>query len=309
MNLWHRDSPKWAVLLCGAALVLLASSVIAVDSTRVWTSFGATEDVDSIIRLRYNNGTLYATDTFVNRQAIPDTIYSVAGRLRQVRWMFKYTSSDSAWAEYIITHDRTGDQAAGASWTHWLVLTDSSNSVDSTLEGVKVSVYNSGGSFVGWDLTDGSGVAQFSLDSGAYTFKIYDPGYSADTLVDTTASEGDTTYMEGYDTHTDNTARLWGTVIDMNGDSLYGAVIMAVRNGECKTATANDQVVAPLQLLAETDVNGYFYLDVIKSTEFDNSDCSKYSITASYGGETIFTTRALSISSDFNIADSISARP
>lgn len=176
-------------------------------------------------------------------------------------------------------------------YTHVVKVRDTSSATDSTLATVLVSAFNSSGSMVGQAKTNSAGLITFALDSGAYSFRLFAPGYTAPIKYDTVTTDGDTTNLDGYDNNTPSVAPLYGYLYDISGQPIYGAVIQAVRMG---TAQATDTsgastITYPNMPIysAPTDTTGYFAMNLVRTSQYDDTTQGFYDVTAYYANTEI----------------------
>ena len=167
-----------------------------------------------------------------------------------------------------------GPTATGSGiYTHYIKVIDTSDNTtpDSVLAYILLSVDNASGSNVGSGKSDALGYETFSLDSGSYTFKFFHPEYQADEVTDTVTASGDTTVIRAYDTHTTNTCRVWGYIINPSGDSLNLAYVRfevpTVNRASDSAIILSGQIVE-----ARTNTNGYFSKDLIVSSLLNDQE-------------------------------------
>ena len=189
---------------------------------------------------------------------------------------------------------------------------------DAGIGKVRVTVNNAGGVAVAMLETSASGYDTATLVVGdAYTYTAYGPpGYVWTSGTIASMSAGTDTiigynYLPGASpASTPGLNRIYGWITNANGDSLYGADVIAYRD-ECATAvdSGSNVIISSENVPVTTNTSGYFYIDLVDSDEYNKEKCGWYTIKATYSGVDVFETRRLWITGPFNIADSIGARP
>jgi len=185
-------------------------------------------------------------------------------------------------------------------------------------EGAIITVRNAATAVVAILRTNGAGMDTATLNIGdAYTFTAYGPaGYvwHGEAIA---SMAGGTDTMLGYNylpgaspPSTPGTSTIYGWLTTAVGDSLYGAIVTAYREG-CETAvdSGSNVIISGEVVHASTNTSGYWSLNLVNSDEYDKAECGYYTLEAFYDGKTVFKTKRLWITGGFNVADSISARP
>jgi hypothetical protein len=132
--------------------------------------------------------------------------------------------------DYVNTHPDVFGCVSGATppaYTVLITVQDTSSVGDPVLQGVTVTVVNSGGVAIQTPVTNSSGVAQATLNAGTYTLKIFRPGYVFDSTVITVSGDMSTTFV-GRNTVGQYKCRVWGMVKGLGGAAQYVAVRVAL---------------------------------------------------------------------------------
>lgn len=150
-----------------------------------------------------------------------------------------------------------GPTANGSgAYTITITVQDSSATPDSTLEGIKVTVCNAGGTSVAFPVSNGAGVAVCYLDGGTYTLKSYNVGYSFDSAV-IVVSGNDGVTFKGRSSLRTNKAYVWGYLKNIDGTPVQlGSLYMTMP--ENAKNSCDSSIIIQRTVSCRTDATGYF---------------------------------------------------
>ncbi|MFH2036802.1 MAG: hypothetical protein ABIJ45_10400 [Candidatus Zixiibacteriota bacterium] len=170
------------------------------------------------------------------------------------------------------------------------------SSVDMAVPGVRIAVRNlAQTSLSGCGATDNNGTVIFNLDADSFLVNAVSSGYifeSFDSLI-VDGAEFDTIF--GYQFNpgapeNPNLCRVFGYLFDINGQPENYATIKASLPGGAVLNGSN--IISPFSVSAVTNSNGYFYLDLIPSTDL-NPATTRYEITITRTDGTILRERII----------------
>lgn len=212
--------------------------------------------------------------------------------------------ADSVWDESKANHNLSGSfgdyldtpiSAVGpgnGAYSISLTIFDSANS--QVVPNVKLSVYSLAmNALLAVGTSNSNGSLAFNLDSGSYITSATAPGYifpAYDTLL-VSGVAADTLSGYRFDPGTPpsgDQCRVYGFIYGVDGRAIEGIRVSAqLIGGVVRRGTT---IVSPYKYSAETDSTGYFYLDVIPSSDLNPSG-TKYLITATYPAGTVLKKR------------------
>jgi len=179
-------------------------------------------------------------------------------------------------------------------YTYQIVAFDSS--INQVVPGAGISIRNlDQTALIAVGFTDVSGTAAFNLDNENYLVVTSSPGYifeSFDTII--VAGGGvDTALGYRFDPgapEDPSLCRVYGYLYDINGNPENNAIVSGWL--PLGVSCLGQIIVSPFQVEAVSDENGYFYLDLIPSSDLTPAD-SKYEITITLSDGTVLRERIL----------------
>lgn len=243
-----------------------------------------------------------------------DTTFSVADRIQYTLTFYvKYQITDSAaswvWERYIY------DPAGSGPYRVILRMVDTSGT-DAAVSGVHFTAYDATNGDVATGLSSAAGLDTVNLEAGTHTIISAKTGYYFPSK-SITVSANVTDTVEGYDISVGiplaaSVCRVYGYLSDYSGNILMGAKVVAkTANVTSIVDTASTRrIIAPIERVAKADTSGYWFVDLQKTTTFDDTTKGFYDITGTYMGTTIFFINHLYVpdQSSLNLADSLAGR-
>jgi hypothetical protein len=165
---------------------------------------------------------------------------------------------------------------------------------EAPVPGVAVSVRNADQSvLLATGTSDHDGTVAFNLDAAAYVVIAAAPGYQFEPFDTIVVSGPGTDTVFGAQFHVADPAspalcRVYGFICDVSGQPEEGALVRAgLPSG---VARSGFRLVSPRDVVALSDVEGYFYLDLIPSDSLTPSG-STYEISIARSDGTVFRRR------------------
>ncbi len=176
---------------------------------------------------------------------------------------------------------------------------------DDTLSGVSITATTNTGSLLFVQSTNSEGWADFSLDSGE-TRWIMSKGQSyifSDTIDTITAA--DTANRLGRNVviaapSDPDLARVYGFIRSIDNKKLEGVEVVATRPSGNVSDTADGIFYADIAATTGSDT-GYFFLDLPRTNQYDDTTLGTYTITGNYGGEQVFLIPNVTVPSSGNL--------
>jgi hypothetical protein len=177
--------------------------------------------------------------------------------------------------------------------------------IDDTLSGVSITVTTATGSLILTDLTESPGFADFSLDSGETRWAATKgAAYIFPDTIDTIIA-ADTGNILGYNVviaspSDPDLARVYGFIRSIDNRKLEGVEVVATRPSGNVSDTADGIFYADIAAITGSDT-GYFFLDLPRTNQYDDTTLGTYTITGNYGGEQIFKIPNVTVPSSGNL--------
>lgn len=255
--------------------------------------------VNSVI-IDISSNLIYA-DSIANRVLEDSSHYQGEGGSDDsasiARWVWN-TPQDNhtlsgTFGKYLDT-EISGVSSGSGLYSYDIVVIDSTN--EQIIPGVNITVRNiNQTALIAVGTTDNQGSIGFNLDADSFLVISFSPGYifdSFDTLI--VSGPGVDTIL-GYrfdpgDPPNPDLCRLYGHLYDVSGNPEVGATITAwLPSG---VSRADDAIVSPFRVETNSDSTGYFYIDLIPSTDL-SPDTAAYEITVTRSDGTILRERVL----------------
>lgn len=176
---------------------------------------------------------------------------------------------------------------------------------DDTLAGVSITARTNTGSLILSKLTTSEGWADFSLDSGETRWTATKgSAYSFNQKIDTITA-ADTGDVTGYNTviaspSDPDLARVYGFIRSSDNIKLEGVTVVATRPSGNVSDTADGIFYADVAATTGSDT-GYFYLDLVRTNQYDDTTLGTYTITGNYGGQQVFLIPDVTVPSSGNL--------
>ncbi len=193
-----------------------------------------------------------------------------------------------------ISNEISGLSGGGGGYSYQLVVVDSG--VSQVIPGVSLTIRNLDQSaLIAIGTSNTLGVASFNLNAASYVAIASSPGYifeNFDTL-DIAGASVDSVYGYQFDPGTPadpDLCRVYGYLYDIEGNPEDEATVAgSLPSGVSRFGST---IVSPFRKETDTDVSGYFYIDLIPSVNLTPAD-SKYEITITLSDGTVLRERLL----------------
>lgn len=189
---------------------------------------------------------------------------------------------------------------------------------DTARQDVKLTVKNDAGADVGVLWTDGTGKATFFLDDGSYTVIGRATGYIWNSLSYTVSANADSVPVLGYNQiignpSAANLSRIYGWVRDITDQPIAGASVVITRNSTAPVVDSSGTgsvVISPQAIVVYTDTAGYWFADVRRTANYDDTTRGFYDIEGTWDTKTLFKINKLYIpsSGNVNLGDTLANR-
>lgn len=189
---------------------------------------------------------------------------------------------------------------------------------DTVRQDVKLTVYNASGAEVvnGW--TNSSGNKTLYLDAGTYTIVGRATGYIWNSLSYTVSANADSVPVLGYNQvignpSSANLSRVYGWVKDITDQAIAGASVTITRNSTAPVVDSSGTgsvVISPQAIVVYTDTAGYWFADLRRTANYDDTTRGFYDIEGTWDTKTLFKINKLYIpgSGNVNLGDTLANR-
>lgn len=176
---------------------------------------------------------------------------------------------------------------------------------DDTLANVSITARTNTGSLIISQLTNSEGWADFTIDSGEVMWTATKgSAYSFNQLIDTIIA-ADTGDITGYNVvipspSDPNFATVYGNIRDNQGVKLEGVTVVCTRPSGNVSDTANGIFYADIAAIKGSDT-GYFFFELPRTNQYDDTTLGIYTFTGNYGGEQVFLIPNVTVPSSGNL--------
>lgn len=326
---------KWLIAVVVSITALFYGTIFSTTSwgASVTKHIGLTSHsarLDSIVIVLDSAGTI--VDSGLVTSGITDTALTLDDAADWVVYVFAYWDGDgNTYTDAIIPFKLTAGVASvsidydsialavlgGGSDTLVFYAIDTSGT-DTARQDVKLTVYNSAGAEVvnGW--TNAGGNKTFYLDDGAYTVVGRATGYIWNSLACTVSVNDDSVAVLGYNQiignpSAANLSRIYGWIYDIKDDPVRGASITITRNNSSPVVDSSGTgsvVISPNPIIVFTDTAGYWFADVRRTQNYDDTTRGFYDIVGNWRNKELFKINKLYVpaTGNINLGDTLAQR-
>lgn len=169
--------------------------------------------------------------------------------------------------------------SGGLTYAVGLYVIDTGANPDEVLQGVDVSIADTGGTLISWGKTNQAGYVQLAADAGTYTIRAVHRPWSFPVKTITVTADVDSTELDGYNSVTGSRCRVYGYITDWGiNPTEFATVTFTMPEGVNGSDSA---ILLDRSVTVETDDDGYFYADLARSSYLSNK---QWQVTINYPG-------------------------
>lgn len=169
--------------------------------------------------------------------------------------------------------------SGGLTYAVGLYVIDTGANPDEVLQGVDVSIADTGGTLISWGKTNQAGYVQLAADAGTYTIRAVHRPWSFPVKTVTVTADVDSTELDGYNSVTGSRCRVYGYITDWGiNPTEFATVTFTMPEGVNGSDSA---ILLDRSVTVETDDDGYFFADLARSSYLSNK---QWQVTINYPG-------------------------